>query len=352
MLTQHSVPTLLAIFAAAGAVVWVAGIWLSTSTDILSSRLGLGQALGGTILLAISTNLPEIAITGSAATAHHLDVAIGNLLGGIAIQTVVLAFLDCGMRGDRPLSYRAASLVLVLEAALVIAVLSVAILGTRISSALLFLRTTPQNLLILCVWLSGIWILKGASKHISWQAEGKAPDSQEKPSGHSQTEKDQHSGSTRIVILKFVTGCIATLAAGVALEKSGDAAAQHFGLSGVLFGATILAAATSLPELSTGLSSVRMQDYQLAMSDIFGGNAFLPVLFLLASLLSGQAVLPHAQNTDIYLASLGVLLTTVYIFGLILRPRHRYVRMGVDSWLVLLLYVCGIVGLIFVSNER
>lgn len=38
-------------------------------------------------------------------------------------------------------------------------------------------------------------------------------------------------------------------------------------------------------------------DYKLAMGDIFGGNAFLPVLFLFVTLISGQAVLPRAQAT-------------------------------------------------------
>jgi len=352
MLAALSLPDLVIIFAAAGAVVWFAGIWLSDSTDILASRFGLGQALGGIILLAISTNLPEIAITASAALSHHLGVAIGNLLGGIGMQTVVLALLDVGMRGDRPLSYRAASLLLVLEAALVVAVLAIAICGTRLSSSLVFLRITPQNVAILLVWLLGLWILKRASKHLPWQAEGKAPDSQEKRTGQSQTEKDQHGGSTKVVVAKFLVGSLATLAAGVALEESGDAMANHIGLSGVIFGATVLAAATSLPELSTGLTSVRMGDYQLAMSDIFGGNAFLPVLFLLASLLSGEAVLPHAQNTDVYLAALAAVLTSIYIFGLILRPQRRYARMGLDSWLVLLLYIAGAIGLVFVSNQH
>ena len=92
-----------------------------------------------------------------------------------------------------------------------------------------------------------------------------------------------------------------------------------------------------MPELSTGLTSVRKGDYQLAMSDIFGGNAFLPVLFLLAGLLSGKAVLPQAQRTDIYLTALGVLLTLVYLTGLVSRPQRRIARMGVDSLAVLVL---------------
>ncbi|MGH3428199.1 MAG: hypothetical protein ACREP9_05170 [Candidatus Dormibacteraceae bacterium] len=125
-----------------------------------------------------------------------------------------------------------------------------------------------------------------------------------------------------------------------------ESIADGLGLSGVLFGATVLAAATSLPEISTGLASVRCGDYQLAVSDIFGGNAFLPVLFLLATLISGQSVLPHAHDTDIYLTALGALLTLVYLSGLLFRPARRIGRMGIDSLAVLALYLAGVAGLI------
>jgi cation:H+ antiporter len=94
---------------------------------------------------------------------------------------------------------------------------------------------------------------------------------------------------------------------------------------------------------------VRLGDYQLAVSDIFGGNAFLPVLFLMASLLSGTAVLPQAHATDIYLTGLGILLTAVYLWGLIFRPKRRILRMGPDSLVVLMVYALGVVGLVAVA---
>jgi len=57
------------------------------------------------------------------------------------------------------------------------------------------------------------------------------------------------------------------------------------------------------------------------------------LLYLMACLLSGEVVLPRAYDTDIYLRGLGMLLTTVCLFGLISRPGapgsargHRLVR--------------------------
>ena len=119
-------------------------------------------------------------------------------------------------------------------------------------------------------------------------------------------------------------------------------------MSGVAFGATILAAATALPEVSTGLSSVRLGDFQLAVSDIFGGNAFLPVLFLPAGLISGTPTCRRLSD-DIDLTGLGALLTTVYVVGLIFRPQRQLWVMGADSWTVVILYALGIVGLVGIT---
>jgi cation:H+ antiporter len=350
------VAALVAIFLFAAAAVWVAGIHLSDSTDVLSTRLGFGEALGGLILLAVATNLPEIAITASASLSHNLGIAIGNILGGIAIQTVVLVVLDFfGTRGSPPLSYLGASLQLVLEAVLVVAILVVAIMGTRLPSSLIVWRVAPAGFVILILWVTGLRLLGRAGRGLPWHGDGHAPDSQAEPHGISKQKKEEETTrkghSTARTVAVFGIAALVTLAGGVALEESGSALSDHIGLSGVLFGSTILAAATALPEVSTGLASVKLGDYKLAFSDIFGGNAFLPVLFVLASLLSGSAVLPSAQDTDVYLAALGILLTAVYACGLIFRPQRRIARMGLDSFVVLVLYVVGIAGLIAVAGK-
>jgi cation:H+ antiporter len=346
-----SLPLLVVIFVAAAAAIWLAGVQLSNAVDVLDERLHLGAALGGTILLAVATNLPEIAITASAALQHAVGVAVGNILGGVAIQTVVLVALDAfGVRPRRPLTYQAASLTLVLEAALVIGVLVVTVMGTQLPTHLYYLRMTPSALLILVLWVIGMLLVSRAQRGLPWQDAGQPPDAQQPAKGHAQKSKEQQAGSTTRSAAIFAVAAAVTLVAGVVLERAGDEIAGHIGLSGVLFGATFLAAATALPELSTGLTSTRMGDYQLAMSDIFGGNAFLPVLFVLADLLSGRAVLPQAHDTDIYLTGLGALLTAVYAVGLIFRPSRNIARVGLDSIAVVVLYAVGIAGLVALAQ--
>jgi cation:H+ antiporter len=174
--------------------VWVAGVRLSDTTDVLSSRLGLGEALGGLIMLAIVTNLPEIAITASAALSDEFGVAVGNILGGVAIQTVVLVVLDAfGVCGRDPLTYRAASLVLVLEGALVIGVLTVAMMGSQLSPSLIVWGVGPGGLLIAALWVAGLMFLNRARADLPWHEEGDAPGGQEELRGHSKAKKEKEA---------------------------------------------------------------------------------------------------------------------------------------------------------------
>ncbi|WP_204366377.1 hypothetical protein [Natrialba taiwanensis] len=118
-------------FVVAGIAVYVAGISLSDVTNVLAVRWKLGEDLSGLILLAVVTILPEFVIAISAVLSDNLPLAIGNILGGIAIQTVVLAYLDVAGSGKSEiLTFRAASLTLVLERTLVIAILLVVIMGS------------------------------------------------------------------------------------------------------------------------------------------------------------------------------------------------------------------------------
>ena len=341
MLDGLPLPALLLVFALAGVVVWRAGKPLADATDALDRRFGLGGALGGLILLALATNLPEIAITVSAAFSGRVEVAVGNLLGGIALQTVVLVLLDAlGPKSDPPLTARVPDLTPVLMGALVMAVLGATLIGAELPRSLLFLRVSPGGALVLVVWLVGVRLIGRAEKGLPW-----------KPDPPADPPKESEAKPPARPLLTFALGALATLVAGYMLELAGDGIAKGIGMTGALFGATVLAAATSLPEVATGLASVRAGRETLALGDIFGGNAFLPTLFVLASLVSGRAVIATASPQDRLLAALGIVVTAPYVFGTVFRSRRKVGRLGIDSLATLVLYALGVLGLFVVGRS-
>ncbi|MDQ6763651.1 MAG: sodium:calcium antiporter [Bacteroidota bacterium] len=345
-LQNLSLLLLAGIFIAGGIAIWFAGIQLSQATSKLSKHFELGSALGGMIILAIVTNLPEIAIVISASLQNKTEIAVGNILGGIGVQTVVLVVLDVfGTNKNTSLTYASASLARALEGLLVITVLTIVVLGHQLPSSLVFARVTPGGLLILAAWVIGLLLISKAGKGLPWKPkDNSSAESNDNDDKNDNAEKKnkQSTGKTMVI---FLVAALATLVGGVALERSGDAISKDIGMQGILFGATIMAAATSLPEVSTGLASMKMKKPDMAVSDIFGGNAFLPVLFLFATIFSGKAVIPVAKNTDIYLTALAMLLTSVYIWGIIFRPKLKILSMGIDSFIVLVLYAAGVTGL-------
>jgi cation:H+ antiporter len=341
-------PLLLLVFLGASAATWTAGVALSKTTDALDTRLGLGDELGGLVLLSIAGSLPELAITISAAAQGNLKLAAGNLIGGIAIQTMVLLVCDFAVGPSRPLTYLVGALTPVLEGLLVILVVAGVELGALLKeSTAIGGRVSPASLGIVVIWVLGLYVINRVRKDPRWSVSmpGSRPGRHRRAQPHPEQPHPYAGATTARVALVFGLGCAVTLGAGVALEASGNDLANRLGVNGVIFGATVLAAATALPEISSGIAAVRLGDHALAIGDIFGGNAFQVCLFLVADLVAGKPVLPSAGNLNAWLAALGVALTAVYGFGVIGRPQHTHARLGPDSLLALALFGLGIAGL-------
>jgi cation:H+ antiporter len=343
---------LLLLFAAGAAATWMAGVYLSRSTDALDDRLQLGEAIGGMVFLAIAGSLPELAITVSAAQAGNLGLASGNLIGGIATQTLVLVVCDALTRGRRPLTFLVGSLIPVLEAFLVVVVVTATVAGGLLPQSVAISLVSPASIAIVVLWVVGLVVLNRARKDLRWQVA--APESHP---GRAHRRVRRTAGprpyqgrSTATVVAVFVAASVVTLVAGAVLADSGGELANRAGMTGVVFGATILAAVSALPEVSSGIAATRLGDYQLAMGDIFGGNAFQVCLFLVADLVARRPVLPTQGNANSWIGELGLVLTAVYGAGIIMRPRRRFARLGIDSIAVLVLYAVGVAGLLIVRQ--
>jgi cation:H+ antiporter len=338
-------PLLVVTFVAAGAATWAAGIFLSKTTDALDVRFGLGDELGGLILLAITGTLPEIAITASAALSGHLDLAVGNLIGGVAVQTLVLVVLDAAAGPQRPLSFLVGSLVPVVEGLMVVVALATVLAGAALKSSTNLFGASPTSYAVVLFWVIGVWVVNRVRMRPGWVGEAPEATPGRRHPRQPLPDDDGHPYAgkrTAIVAAVFLGAALVTLAAGVVLQDSGDVLAHRIGLQGAIFGATFLAAATALPEISSGVAAVRLGDMQLAVGDILGGNAFQITLFLLADLLAGTPVIVAAHHSDVWLGGLGLLLTGIAAAAIIARPRRTFLWLGIDSIAMLAIYAAGI----------
>ena len=340
------------VFVVGGAATWAAGIFLSKTTDALDIRFGLGEELGGLILLAVTGSLPEIAITASAALSGHLDLAVGNLIGGVAIQTLVLVVLDAASGRERPLTFRVGSLVPVVEGLMVVVVLATALAGAALPSSTNLFGASPTSYAVVVFWVAGVWIVNRVRMKPAWTggAPEATPGRRHKREPIPDKPHPYAHASTVAVTALFLGGAIVTLGAGVALQESGSLLAERLGVQGAIFGATFLALATALPEISSGIAAVRLGDIQLAVGDILGGNSFQITLFLLADLLAGTPVIVAAHHSDIWLGGLGLLMTGITAAAVIARPTRTFLWLGIDSVALLALYAAGIALLTRVVN--
>ena len=324
-----------ALFIAAALVVWLAGTRVARYADAIQEATGAGEALVGMLLLGFITALPELAVTVTASYAGNAQLAVNNLLGGMALNVAILAAADAAARSET-LASGVASPTPLLQGTLLILLLAI-VAGGTIAETGSVLGIGAWSWIILGVYLISLWLIRATQGRETWLPRGTTP------AARAPGNVQEAQQPLRSLAGKTLLGALAILAAGYLLAKTGDALAEQTGLGASFFGAVFLAVSTSLPEITIVLSAVRMGRYAMAVGNIFGANLLgLALLFMVDAVYREGPVLAEAGRFAAFAALLGIAVTALFLAGLIERGHRMVLRMGIDSLLVLGTYLAGV----------
>jgi cation:H+ antiporter len=235
-------------------------------------NLGVAPLLIGLTIVALATSAPEILVSLVAALRNRTDLAVGNAIGSnianIGLVLGIVAML-------RPVELKSATLRREMPALLAVSLLTVSLFLdsylSRVDGLVLL-----SGLVIVVIWLSRLGFRSSATDPLQVDFDAEIP---------------KHM-SMRIAIFWLLVG-ITTLLVGADLMVDGAVEiAEALGVSEVVIGITLVAVATSIPELAVSAVSAYRGEYGLAIGNIVGSNIFnlLAVVGVAASI--RPAVLP------------------------------------------------------------
>lgn len=322
------------LFLLAAAVIVVSGTKLSIYADILAIKLGLSRSAIGVLLVSIVTTLPETTTTlGAIRKVGSPNLALGNNFGSILLNLAIIGICDIAFRkggvlrriNARETKAAFGSLVLILIAGLgLLATVPLEVGGLNVGFS---------SLLIIVVY---VIVFRAIQK------DGLLPD------GDDADGRAGESRSMPAAVIGFSIFSALIIASGISLAVIGDRIAVSYGLSRSFVGTLFLALATSLPELTVGISSVRRGAYDLMFGNVMGANMLNVVVIALADIFYNQAVLNIPGNLgwgQLFSAGGAAVATLIALSGVAKVTRERQSKFfGWRSVAIILVYlVCLLV---------
>lgn len=333
-----------AIFLAAAAVIWNAGARLVRVVNAISDKTGMAQAFAGMLVLGAITSTPEISATITSSSSGNATLAINNLLGSLAFNVVILVFADALVKQHALTSIVAGPSIL-LQGALGMVAIGITLLAFTIDDGWTFAGLGPWSLGLLAFAIFAFRIVSRYDQRAPWRTDRSVdPDEFARlygtpVLGKSRLERWNIGG---LVAATASLGVLVFLS-GVVLARSADALAEQTGLGSGLTGLVLLGLATSLPEVSTITEAVRLRRFELAIGEVLGSNIFnLSILFVADVAFAGPSITSLAGPFEVAAAVIAMLVTGILIIGLLEQRNRYFLRLGIDSWAILLVYLGGL----------
>ena len=145
-----------------------------------------------------------------------------------------------------------------------------------------------------------------------------------------------------MLAVTFLASGLVVVLAGSVLARYGDAIGERTRIGGLWIGTVLLAAATSLPELATDITAVRIGAPNLAVGDLFGSSmANMLVLAVVDLLWPRKQILRQATFDHALSGSLAIALNALAAVFVLMGPGPSFLGIGVESSLLLVLYIAG-----------
>jgi len=142
--------------------------------------------------------------------------------------------------------------------------------------------------------------------------------------------------------IQFMLSAAGIVFVAFKMTQYADVITARTRLSGMFIGTLLLAAGTSAPEIITNISSVRLGLPNLAAGDLFGSSMFNMFILALMSITYIQVrILRRVAMNHALTASVATLLTGMAAFFIFARIPWHIGWLGVDSLLLILVYMGG-----------
>lgn len=155
-----------------------------------------------------------------------------------------------------------------------------------------------------------------------------------------------------MVFIIFGLAAIITVLAAIELSNSADILSKKTSLGGFLVGTLLLGGATSLPELTTSISSIVINNPDIAVGNLLGSNMFN--IFIIACFdlyYRKKRLFELASPGHMYTAGLGLTLSAMTLVALLQKSEYTVLWVGADSLLIVFIYSAGMYVISRVTTE-
>ena len=292
-----------------------AGIRVAKYGDIIADKTGLGGLWIGVLLVAVATSLPEL-FTGISAVAllKAPDLTVGDLFGANSFNLLNLALLDIAYRhgplltASSPRHSFVAGLSLIMVA-FPAACLLISPLLSRLAIGWIGIYTP----IIFILYLAMVWMIFNYEKQEHAQ-----------PAIDIDLTPGDEGISLRRAFLYYALSAIVIIGAGTWLAFVGHEMAEITGWGQSFVGSLFIAFTTTLPEITVSFSALRLGAVDLCVANMIGSNLFNMMIIGIDDLFYTEGpILAASSQNHVFTALIVILMTGIFIAGLVSRPQRK-----------------------------